>query len=341
MRQKKYVVTLNRGRTIDLNVYLRSAKLQTTDLAVASGTLIEGIGNDFSDVDIYVISEHMRSSTGIDHSLTSRVLSPSRSVIDPASDSEVFLMHFPTEYDGIKIDIEFQTFEQVESLSDEMMSIHSYAYKNYILLTKCLSERSMSFIHRIHTGVCLENPDEMHRIKTYFDKHYYCYLLYRWNASDYADLLDIIGAWRNGEYLRCADLARENMIKQVLAFVCLLGCTDHKRKWILSRINSVAVESSIRQDFTTLMAGPGVGDVKEYIRQTLELVDRVFGATSRFFSVNSHPAFPAQREVVRWLNEEIATAATPYERYEAQYRLKAYNADQFSPTCEWLDTEFR
>lgn len=341
MGQKNHVVTLNRGRTIDLDVYLRSAKLNPTDLAVASGTLIEGIGNDFSDVDIYIISQHMRTSSEIDHGLTSRVLSPSRSVIGPASDTEVFLMHFPTEYDGIKIDIEFQTFEQVEALSAEMYSIHSYAFKNYILLTKCLSERSMSFIHRVHAGVCLENSDEMDRIKASFDKNSYCYLLYRWNASDYADLLDIIGAWRNREYLRCADLARENMIKQVLAYMCLLGCTDYKRKWILSRINLLPVESNIQQDFATLMAGPGVGDIKDYIRQTVELVDRVFGATSKFFSVNSHPAYPARGEVVRWLNEEIATAVTPYERYEAQYRLKAYISDQLPATFDWLDMEFR
>ncbi|WP_316424958.1 hypothetical protein [Klebsiella oxytoca] len=104
------------------------------------------------------------------------------------------MVHLPVEKTGVKVDVEFKTYDDINSMAKQFKENYSYAVNNHILLTKEMPERQMSFMHRIHNCICLRNNDELKEIKSKFPVSMLNYFLYRLNASDFADFLDITGA---------------------------------------------------------------------------------------------------------------------------------------------------
>ncbi|KAB8029195.1 hypothetical protein [Fluviispira multicolorata] len=330
---------LKNGDLIDLTEYLIHLDLRENDTIIACGTIIENIGNEFSDIDVYIITDEYRTPKNINISNFYRTISRSKEVLDQSSNEEILLIHLPVEKSGMKIDIEFKTYSDINKLSESLNEFYNYAFQNYILLTKEMSERNMSFIHRIHNGVCILNEIKLSEIKYNLDKQKFNYYLYRVYASDYADLLDIIGAWRKEEYERCFDLARENLIKQMLGYVSLIGNTDYKRKWLLTRIEQYKIKDEIKSKFKKLFMLTDYGNTKDYIVETLNCVDDIYKESALFFSEVSNPIFPSGDKVIDWLNKKLTPLSKPYQICEIEYRKKAYLMQNFIPTKEMLIRE--
>ncbi|OMQ20871.1 hypothetical protein [Serratia oryzae] len=335
--KSKFTFTLPNNKTLDIKKYIEPLRISENDVVIVCGTLIENIGNEFSDIDVYIITEHYRTSNNIDISSYFRVISTNKEIIKEKSEEDILLVHLPVEETGVKIDIEFKKFNDIDKLSDTLNEYYHYAINNHILLTKEMSERNLSFIHRIHNGICIHNEERLTSLKNKLNQNIFNYYLYRLNASDYADLLDIIGAWRKGELERCFDLARENLIKQMLAYVCLIGNTDYKRKWILTRIKQFKVQKILADNFCELFLVSDNKTLKEYIIDTLDCVDEIYYLSSIFFRDNVNTAFPSAESVIAWLKTERNKVTKPYEIMEIEYRARAYLVENNWSTKELLD----
>lgn len=56
MDNKFFNFILPGGINVDLHGYLSPLNINDGDVVIASGTLVEGIGNEFSDIDVCIIT---------------------------------------------------------------------------------------------------------------------------------------------------------------------------------------------------------------------------------------------------------------------------------------------
>lgn len=337
IRNSSFIVQLPNNKSVDISCYLKKLRFNEKDIVICSGTLVEGIGNEFSDIDIYIITNKYKTPKDIDITNFFRAISVNKEILSPDSKDDILLIHLPINETGVKIDIEYKTFDDVKIISSKLNEYYNYALNNHILLTKEMPERYMSFIHRIHNCVCLYNKIGLENIRSLLNKEKLCYFLYRSNASDYADLLDIIGAWRKEELMRCFDLARENLIKQMLAYVCLIGNTDYKRKWILTRINQLPIQENIKNEFLSLYLVEDK-NIKNYVIKSLDFIDKIYRLTAEFFEKTNNSIYPNRSYVLNWLDSMGKSLSKPYEIHEVQYRKRAYTLISTSHTKDLLES---
>lgn len=324
-----------RGQVFDLlngklklasDFVLDNAYLIGGDAAFVGGSLIEGIGNAMSDVDVHVVTDDLRKERDIALNRHYRVLSTDRSILTgttPAAD--VFLIHTVVPSTHIKVDIEYRSKAELDQLVSQVRSTFDYATQSLVLLTKYLSTRDMAFIHRLFNAHVLAGQAYLDGLRLRIGIATFRYLMYRWKASDFSVLLDIIGAWNGGEWDRCADLARENMVTQFHAYTHLCGNTNLHRKWIVRYAARVDVNSSIYQRYLQLLLG-GCGvstqERKAYILETIDLVDEIFEASRPL--LKAEPLFPSGAAAKECIASFFQKETEEYSDMEMQYRLRVY-----------------
>ncbi len=310
-------------------------------LAFASGSLVEGIGNPFSDVDVYVVREELPRSDALDLSGNFRVIGKDRSILrEDAVGEPVYLIHrlIPGSY--VKIDIEFRTFAEVTAVVGTIDELFAYATHNLVLLTRYMNYREEDLIHRILGGVPIANEAAFSQLRSAISAERYAYLCYRWNASDFSVLIDLLGAWRVGEWDRARDLARENLIQQMSAFLHLNGLTNKRRKWLLRYLSLIeATHPALTATFRDLIffrLPSGAQECRAYVVATLDLVDEIFRASSAV--LEKTPAYPSGAAAIRQLELETSLRSDQPElaEMEFRYRTRAYGA-LLPPTRKYLD----
>ncbi|MEN3151282.1 hypothetical protein ABCW43_28740 [Neorhizobium sp. IRAMC:178] len=308
---------------IDNQIYLRDG-----DIAIAAGTLIEGIGNKFSDLDMYVFTEERRACEEVIYRQHHRVLSVERDILNETSrGKQVFLVHTVVPNSGVKVDVEFDTFAEVEALFDQVKTIYDYACNNLVLLTKVLTVRQQNLIHRLFNCLVLRNEPRFQQLMGGISRWQYCYVAYRWFASDFSVLLDLMGAWDKREIDRSVDLARENLIQQMSAYLHLVGSTNVRRKWLLTYLDQLPVPDAIRARFLNLFYMTGVSDHRskeQFVFDTLDLVDDIQEASREKLLAN--PYFPAGRAALDTLHANCfgSAATSDYAETEYRYRSRVY-----------------
>lgn len=309
------------------------------DIVVVAGTLVEGIGNVCSDIDVYVLTDTCRRRSDIDITKHHRVLSSDRSIIreDTDEDCEIFLIHTVVPETSIKIDVEFKEIREVEILFQQIDEIFDYATKNLFLLTKRLTEREESLVHRLFNCIPILGEENFNSLIKQISKEKYCYIGYRWIASDFNILLDMIGAWKAGEIDRVVEFAREDLFIQTAAYLRLAGCTNYRRKWLLTYLRDHG-DDRLFFEFMELMYLHETRDTDgkmAYVHRVLDYVDRLFVRSRPLLSTMS--GVPSGRQALELLEaDRMQTPSTnQYEAWEFQYRSKAYREDSI-PTHSLL-----
>ena len=106
------------------------------DVVVAAGSLVEGVGNRFSDVDIYVFTDQLRRGSDVSLEAHHRVVDVNKEIVRHGmSDREIFVMHTVVPGTAHKIDVEFRVFGAVDELATWMRDLFSYAAANLVLFS--------------------------------------------------------------------------------------------------------------------------------------------------------------------------------------------------------------
>lgn len=315
------------GIDLPFEEILASCYPRADDIIFVSGTLVEGIGNRYSDIDVYVITDRYRSSAEVDLSRHHRVLSPARDIIRGGADpQDVMLIHTVVPGTAAKIDVEYKTFDEVQDLFARVHDIFTYASQNLILLTKRLTDREEAFIHRLFNCVPVQNPAALGELLKGIRLSEYSYLGYRWVASDFAVLLDIAGAWSAGELDRAVELARENAFTQLAGYLRLRGLTNFRRKWLLTYLERMDV-AGIRARFIELMYMRGADDTlakADYVRRALDFVDDLFSLAHPVLAAMSGVPSGARALDLLRRDRKADGLANEYADWELAYRSKAY-----------------
>lgn len=334
MYDGKQITILNGDAQIDVQFIRSQCYAKPEDIVIVGGTLIEGIGNWYSDIDVYVLTNSLRSGSSIELHKHHRVISTNREIIGPESDDkEVLLTHTVVPGTYMKIDVEFKTLEQIESLLARVRAIYEYACENLILLTMRLSEREEDLLNRLFRCIPIQNEGAFDALMRGIAQRQVCYLAYRWVASDFAVVLDLIGAWHRGEIDRATDIARENVLSQMTGLLHLMGVTNMRRKWLPTLVaNSAAIPPDVRSRFMDLFYFRGTETLEGkqlYVRYALDLVDEIF-TISRHLLEND-PNYPSGPEALQRLgNARQHVPSSAYAEMEYSYRARVYAEQGFA-----------
>lgn len=324
--------------SVDMRLIKDQCYLNPEDIVIVGGTLVEGIGNRYSDIDVYVITRELREGASIDLSRHHRVISVNREIIRNSADNRrVLLIHTVIPGSLVKIDVEFKSVDELASLFSRVRQIYEYACENLILLTMQLGERERLFIDRIFKCIAIQNEEAFSDLISEISRWQACYLEYRWVASDFRYILDLLGAWNRGEIDRAVDIARENTFLQTAGLLHLTGLIKIGRKWLPHYLEESAfVNDDLKKRFRNLfyLRGTETLEGKQcYVEESLDFVDTIFSASQCLLEANS--TFPSGTEALNCLSRDRAdlrgNTGQAYAEMEYAYRAKAYGV-QGAPT---------
>ena len=314
-----------------------NAYLQADDAVFVGGSLIEGIGNINSDVDVYVVTRRLRRVREIIALRHFRVFDPDRAILtDAKPNGEVFLIHTVIPGERIKVDIEYRTWGEVEAMADFIRDLFDYACTSLISLTKSMNTRQMALIHRLFNSRALAGDEKLSALRDRIGITRFKYLMYRWKSADYSVLLDMQGAWDDGDWIRCGDMARENMVTQFHAYTHLCGNTSYNRKWIVTYAKRLDVDPSLYSRYLSLLTaaiGQTAEEQRSFILATLDFVDDIFRACSKI--IDAEPSYPSGPAALSAIDTYFQLEAGDYSENEVAYCKKPYGVEA-TPTREWF-----
>ncbi len=310
---------------VDVDFITSQCYLRPNDVVILAGSLVEDMGNLYSDLDVYVITDELRSSDTIDVGRHHRVLSVERDIVregDPPK--KVLLIHTVLPHSKIKVDVEFKTRREFEIMFEEVRSMHAYACDNLVMMSKRLKPRDEFIIHRLFNCSPIINVSALDELKNQLSLDQYAYLSYRWFASDFSVLLDLLGAWHQGRIDLAADLARELVILEMTGLLCLLGVTNIRRKWLLVYVEQTEMDPTIRRRFLESFFFRGVDSAeqkKTYVEKSLDLVDDIYQASRPLLERLPNPC---GEQALAKLREEVHLDPAGGEEYvEMEYNFRA------------------
>ncbi|MDR7033483.1 hypothetical protein [Mesorhizobium sp. BE184] len=311
--------------SVDVDFITSQCYLRPNDVVILAGSLVEDMGNLYSDLDVYVITDELRSSDMIDIGRHHRVLTVERDIARKGcTPKQVLLIHTVLPQSKIKVDVEFKTRKEFDSLFDEVRSMHAYACDNLAMMSKRLKPRDEFIIHRLFNCSAIINESALQDLKSQLSLSQYAYLSYRWFASDFSVLLDLLGAWHQGRIDLAADLARELVVLEMTGFLCLLGVTNIRRKWLLVYVEQTEMDATIKQRFLESFFFQGADSPQQkvaHVEKSLDLIDDIYDASRPLLERLPNPS---GEQALAKLRQEVHLDPAGGEEYvEMEYNFRA------------------
>ncbi|BBK22839.1 hypothetical protein Aargi30884_17420 [Amedibacterium intestinale] len=230
--------------------------------------MIEGIGNKYSDIDVYILTD-LKKIDGCEYN-------------EKYSKTAFFTLngkHFDIEYWDKGLIHELIRQSNENNLSD--LNIRSY---NLIKIENLSFKDMMSFIHRFNTGYPIYNANEFDKYKNELNIAYICKFASRAiiNKVD-AIYEDIIGCVEEKELDSAVLSCKIQILELMRAYIFSFSETIDRSKWIIKRLELLGEKSSeaskIHQEFRNLYFGSALSkcpsELNSYIEKSLEFTNKV------------------------------------------------------------------
>lgn len=257
------------GKQIEKQDLLAKIPVRENDILFISGSLIEGIGNENSDLDIFILTDSEFQVVSKD-SYTSEFQINSFYVInDIQCDVEIW-----------KLSILEELITQINEIDFNNLDQRTF---NQINVNEIPFMTLMSLLHRVLVGIPLNNAE---KLKSYIDKlnweNYYILL-----QRMYVNLIDnsfddIIGNFKSGEYPTALLLARQNLIKAVIVLLLSKNVSIDREKWALIKFEelvtadnelSIIYKKTINLLFEKALLNEE--SIKENIEDIISLINKI------------------------------------------------------------------
>ena len=324
------VPILNGKLNLDIAQILSDIHVEPGDIVVLGGTLIEGIGNPLSDLDLYVLTPERRKFGAIkdhNHAFYHR---PGFDLCDD-DDDEVFLtMNY---YEGsIHVDVEYWSFEELEEIVDKMNRF----YQGLLTHTDCCYEtpanaQISNMLHRLFTGIVIYGDGTyLENVLSAQFRQSYCYILYRYFANFYWRFRDIVGAHCIEDYLFGTVLVKNLLLREVRAFNHLRGISNMTEKWYLTYMQQVAAkeQGNLAERAIELFHYRSAKDGLPYIREVLSLIEDLERANRHI--LNQGGLMLTCEQSLDMLERETRNRKAtdgPAQQHELMFRSRTYSDD--------------
>lgn len=253
------------------------AVVREGDIVILSGTLVEGIGNRHSDLDIYVICEEKPSSAEIG----------GRNFVGLAPDGNVGQIYDYLDDVGFGFDVEYFTFDDIGALREKIDVFHRRALSTTKIMRQRFELAEEDAIHKLHVGTVLQGAEKFAALLPSATFEKCAFVMYRNQTGGYPEVKDMMGAWASGDIDTCVQVTQAYLMEQASGLIHLAGSTNTKPKWFFSRLKRLPPDLSelgarVRAWF--LADRSGEEKARQSILDACDLIDEIFDAGARLLA---------------------------------------------------------
>lgn len=267
------------------------------DIVILSGTLVEGIGNKHSDIDLYVVGDEL----------------PGRDRVGPRAytgyaDGRVRAYYDYLESAGFGFDVEYYTRSEVADMKEAVLSLYNKARGGTKILRERLEDPTADALHKFRIGICLQQAEEY---RSLFEDRFWAmlsFILYRNKTGGYPEFKDIMGAWGSGDYDTSLHIMREFVLNQTAALGHLTGMTNGRAKWVFQTIKGLPEEyQDIAKDVLRWLYTEKLTEEakRTAVLDACDLIDRVYLADMEILDARAPLSFTPE-EALELTAQELA-----------------------------------
>lgn len=280
------------------------------DMVVLSGTLVEGIGNKHSDIDLYVIGDELPDAQRV---------GPRSYIAHDGGRVRAYYDYLSAG--GFGFDVEYLTRAEVEGWKDEVLSLYERARASTKILRQHLSDGVGDGLHKLRVGRCVQNADEY---AAFFDEDFWnklAFIFYSNRKGGYPEFKDIMGAWGSGDYDTSLHIMRETMRFELAALCHLHGMTNGRTKWLFQNYKRLPerFQGLVKEVMTWLNSERLTDEAKrDSILAGCDIIDRIYRADAIMLRERA-PLSYTPEEALRMIEEEYAREVVHDRQTIAEY----------------------
>lgn len=283
------------------------------DVVVLSGTLLEGFGNFYSDLDLYVIADELpNKGPDTPAMLVIREDGCVRRVNETLEDSA-----------NILLDVQYYTFRELDTLARSLRTLYQESRQSTQIYRKTLHHEDEDLIHKLLTGRVLQDGTGTFDARRIFDPGMFCFLKYRNEVGGYAEFRDLVGSWTAGDLDTCIYNTRGYLVSQVSGMMFLAGSTNPRPKWFVRRLTSLPAEyADIKDGVMSWIEGPHrtVVEKREAVASACDLIDATYKHARTLLGTN--PKYFSAMEALDLTEREFEGRATRDKDTLAEWHLR-------------------
>lgn len=314
------------GETVSVSQIAEMARLAPADALVVAGTLVEGIGNPFSDFDVIVLCHepptvsrfrdgyrHRMYAVGDKKFVSQNLLFGH--AIDDAPDESLVINTYDTVTEwGTRCDVEYLTIDRVNTLIDRLERGYEKLKKSYSRASSGLSEDEYKLLHRLKSGLILQQSDALSKLLGRIDNAMQAYCLYRASLPSWASIQDMLGFYFSNRDIEFFDLAAVHLHNVAACYAHSLGYTNPARKWtytFLAACSDDTCAQAIVDLARTIRVGPTT--LSEVAVQVSDLTDEAHKLMfERLSADNDYPDPSSEAKALQKSTEASGLSDLPF-----------------------------
>ena len=297
----------NGQKRIDKTIIEKLVHISGNGTVIVSGTLVEGIGNHQSDLDVYVICDRINTYGEIKKFGHSMYHNPG--MMHCQHDDE--LVRRTLDYipgDPTHLEVEYWTFEEVKNLKNKIESQFRYiSGQADVTSISPFSAGEEKLFHRCIVGVDLHTEESLKdRIFPGMYREMYNFLTFRRFGSFFWMFKDVLGAMQSGDGHYILEMTRNYLIEQVVALYTITGITNPNPRWFpayLKRLDKEAFGNLPTRAADMLFNLPDTDEGRRrYPNDVFPMLDEIAGHIRKH--LNNSDVMPNCAETLEQLNIE-------------------------------------
>lgn len=292
-----YIVKTWKG-DVDIGRIVRDAPIPGDSTVLLGGSLIDGIGNPFSDIDVISISRerpplsefraknYLILQTGETTDIIRSSLMGAEAGETPDEGIVVAAVHDYADEWGTRFDIDYVIHSHIAGLIEKIAPHFQTLEASYGGAPAPFNFEERRHIDRIINGVALVGQDDLDALRASIPAKKYNYALYRETIINFSSFQDVLGAIIAGRWPMAIQLARYFLLETAKSWLHLRGVTNWSGKWVtvyLSRIEDD--DRPLAERTVQLLQGQGLPEPAAYVTAILDTADAIL---ARIVSVVDH-----------------------------------------------------
>lgn len=195
------------------NLILQNLNYEKDDIIFASGSIIEKLGNMYSDIDLFILNDRM---------------------------NQIYELKI-NRIQSIKIDLETWNLSFLKKIISnvnnfDVNNLESNFFEEMVLDNISL-EQQLSILHRLLVGVSILNETEFKKLISSLNQNNYFILLSRLHSNNVDNSYeDILGNFEMGNYKNSILISINTLPEAIMAYLSSKKISIDRQKWALKKL---------------------------------------------------------------------------------------------------------
>lgn len=300
-------------------------------LVVITSTLLEGIGNRSSDVDVYYVSQRLLKLEDLPidideyYWVNEEIIKDGSTPDNHEKHLKMFCWHDPKT--GIRFDVECLTFERLDAIFKSIEEEYACQSSHTVEMTSETSLLDIRVVHRTLKGIPIRGDQEYRdHIVAQVSMEKLLFLLYRHAIHGFQIVNDIIGNFKDQKFELASFLANRYLFMEMMAFSHLGGNSNPNEKWLLSWLSKCeGHQRTISEEFKYLYFRENQVSHKQYTLDVFKFISKLFKENRSVF--DESPVYPTSSDFLEMTRQEYLT----YSKINDEILM-----DMYFRSCKYL-----